>query len=230
MLGTNEYLVGTPDGVCRAWAIRRLSAEDRWSGDRFLAVRGTHLLPTPGSGRYKPRIRTGDQEHLDPKDRVGPTGARGVYFKASDFAEHGYTADCPGCRHLRSGARPFPHTPACRERMLDCLAKSEEGRRRIAETERRVFEEDEARMEEQEKRKRKAQEEEEARKEPRKEEATQGDQEPQPHHGDIRGEHHAASSDGTTRGAPPIAPKRFYVEQDSDEEPWPHLSQKKARV
>ena len=92
------------------------------------------------------------------------------------------------------------------------------------------FEEDEARMEEQEKRKRKAQEEEEARKEPRKEEATQGDQEPQPHHGDIRGEHHAASSDGTTRGAPPIAPKRFYVEQDSDEEPWPHLSQKKARV
>lgn len=41
---SNEVYVGTPEGVVRAWTIRRTGGHDRWKKEVALAVKGTSRI------------------------------------------------------------------------------------------------------------------------------------------------------------------------------------------
>ena len=44
---SNEIVIGTREGVVRAFAIRRQAPEDRWEGDLILNMKGTPEQPDP---------------------------------------------------------------------------------------------------------------------------------------------------------------------------------------
>ena len=67
--------------------------------------------------------------------------ARQVYFKRGDFEEHGFTEGCARCFHDRThgfGRTSRPHSKAFRDRLMGELAKTEDGKRRLAITKDRL--------------------------------------------------------------------------------------------
>ena len=44
--GSSEALVGTKDGVVRAWTIRRMPEGERWDAEAILEMRGTPAQPS----------------------------------------------------------------------------------------------------------------------------------------------------------------------------------------
>ena len=79
------------------------------------------------------------QDRIDqPRADVGDIlrAARRVYIKARDLENHGYTSGCPRCEHemkYGKGRTTLPHSERCRQRIMEELAKTDEGQRRIAE-------------------------------------------------------------------------------------------------
>lgn len=51
-------------------------------------------------------------------------------LRREDYAAHGYTIGCPGCRALLRGVAPQTHSEPCRHRMEDILKESEAGQQR----------------------------------------------------------------------------------------------------
>ena len=44
---SNEILIGTKEGVVRAYSVTRKAEEDRWNGDAILQMKGTPQQPNP---------------------------------------------------------------------------------------------------------------------------------------------------------------------------------------
>eukprot|EP00973_Karenia_brevis_P040696 5631595-Karenia_brevis.AAC.1 len=51
--GSSDALIGTPEGVIRAWSVKRMSESDRWSKDKIDSMRGTPGQPDPNKGGIK---------------------------------------------------------------------------------------------------------------------------------------------------------------------------------
>ena len=120
---TPEAIIATDTGIVKAYAVRRQPRGQQWDGDKIRSIRGSptdwKLDATEDQVEQEDRGKVG----LDPglESRVGSrTGERiSMYLSKKDFADHGYTGGCTGCRDLASGKRKqiAPHTIACRRRM-----------------------------------------------------------------------------------------------------------------
>ena len=146
---TGEHIIGTNEGVVKAWSVKRRPDEEKWDMAAVNAVKGTPARPKPG--RDDPRIPI----RIDLPRRIGsgvdqPPGfvPRRVYIKKRDYEEYGYTPGCEGCVRMQDGRGKRPHNQECVERMMEALKSSEEGRRRLQAADDRVNEELARRMEE----------------------------------------------------------------------------------
>ena len=59
---SNEHVIGTPDGVIRAYTVKRLDSQERWDSALLSKVRGTPQQPDPG----KPGQRVPIRVNFDP--------------------------------------------------------------------------------------------------------------------------------------------------------------------
>ena len=58
----------------------------------------------------------------------GEVVPRRLNLRTRDFEEHGVTSGCKGCIAMARGGKGIPHTEACRKRMTEAIAETEEGR------------------------------------------------------------------------------------------------------
>ena len=135
--GSSEALVGTAEGVVRAWTIRRLPEAERWDAESITEMQGTPAQPNPTApGLHIPIAINIDQggnssgAPVETAQRKEEQTARRVYLKQTDFEQHGYSGDCEGCARLQAGMGPRPHSEACRTRLEEELGKGSGGNRR----------------------------------------------------------------------------------------------------
>ena len=126
--GSNEALIGTKDGVVRAWAIKRMPDGEKWNAQAIKDIQGTPAKPNPQMlGFDVPvHIHLPSEEGLpgveEPPPARNESQYRRTYLKNRDFKEHGYTDGCEGCKRLRAGGMGArPHTEECRARMESIL-------------------------------------------------------------------------------------------------------------
>ena len=99
---TSENIIGTPDGVYLAGAIRRKTVEARWSREIAGTVLGTPSEPTPGSAstKIKSYVRPelhGQEGHLpkdadcvpQPVEDNHRPEAQQLFVRRQDFHAHG---------------------------------------------------------------------------------------------------------------------------------------------
>ena len=135
---SNEAIVGTKEGVVRAWAIRRKPEGERWNAQAWREMKGTPARPNPNvSGAEVPT-----HVHIDmpgprvpdpPPARRAEEGGRRAYLKPRDFEQFGFSDNCEGCRRIRAGNMAArPHSAECRRRMEAALAAEDNPRWRRA--------------------------------------------------------------------------------------------------
>ena len=135
--GRNETLVGTRDGVVRAWAVKRKPAEERWNDAQIREMQGTPARPNPSMpGTDIPvhiHIPVEAVPGEPPPQRQEQEQTRRTYLKKEDFETHGYSEGCEGCRRLRTGGMTAKgHTEECRNRMEELLKQDDNPRWRRA--------------------------------------------------------------------------------------------------
>ena len=139
---SNETLVGTRDGVVRAYAIRRQEEEQRWDGKFIKEMKGTPQQPNP----LRPGPNIPVRINFDPPSGVAPVPVeapsavpmRRMLITEDLLVKYGYTESCAGCRHKRAGlGERRSHTEACRERIGAAMDADEDGRRRKKQNEER---------------------------------------------------------------------------------------------
>jgi hypothetical protein len=133
--GSSEALIGTDDGVVRAWTVKRMIEEERWSAEAIRNMKGTPSQPNPlKPGLSVPIAVNVENENAEAEldelaGRREEMNARRTYPKARDFEAHGYTNGCEGCRRQQAGGmKPRGHNDKCRERM-EKLLKDEQNPR-----------------------------------------------------------------------------------------------------
>ena len=133
---TTEAIIGTREGVVKAWAIKRRSEGERWNIENINGVRGTPAEPVPGQGKrrvpIKVRMGEANDGKVDGKDDVDAgmeeQAPRRARITKKYYERYGYTEGCEGCGRLMAGLGQRPHTESCRERMEETLEGDEEGR------------------------------------------------------------------------------------------------------
>ena len=132
--------MGTADGVLRTRTVRRRPEEQRWTSDCLDVVGGLPWKPNPSDdlgGEVMPAI---DMPMAEPGVEIrrleyceGEIVPRRLYLRTQDFKEHGATRGCKGWR-----GKGVPHTEACRKRMTEAIAETDEGRERAKAAEARI--------------------------------------------------------------------------------------------
>ena len=91
---TGEHIIGTAQGVVKAYTVKRRPKEERWSLQQIHELRGTPGKPSPGASdqRIPVRVRVPEQPIKAPDDAV--PAPRGVRTEKEDFEKHGYTNGC----------------------------------------------------------------------------------------------------------------------------------------
>ena len=94
---SSEVLIGTQNGVVRAWTVKRKVEEEKWNGEKIKEMRGTPSQPNPSMPGINIPIminidpvdaRAEAEEVREPRDE---TRARRTYLKPQDFENYGYT-------------------------------------------------------------------------------------------------------------------------------------------
>ena len=119
---SNEIIIGTGEGVVRAYAIQRQDDENRWQGDGIKGMKGTPSQPDPGKpGLNIPvRVRSdpivGEPQGEQMEDTEAKTRRERITHKTLD--KYGYTEGCDGCVYKGAGLKePRNHSEACRKRI-----------------------------------------------------------------------------------------------------------------
>ena len=113
-----------------------------WNRDAIEAIsyypwnpKKTEVAPQP--------LRLEDREPAASGSAIPPIisppvpNARRLYITHNDIQKHGFTPGCPGCSAIRDKRKPVGHSPACRKRVEEAMASSEQGKRRMEEVENR---------------------------------------------------------------------------------------------
>ena len=127
---SNEVLIGTPEGVVRAYTVERMEEGSRWNSQAIKDMKGTPQQPDPRKPTDRAPIKiTFDEPNEDePSEMVPPrrgVDIRRVRITDELLRQHGYTDDCPGCRHKRVGLQGSRgHNETCRTRMAEAMNDS----------------------------------------------------------------------------------------------------------
>ena len=136
---SNSYTICTDDGVTHARSIYRRPLENRWVPDRTMS-----LTATPWLIRNKADVTASFPDVAGeeaPAPRRIESMPRAFRINYQDLVTHGFTDGCPQCEHNarhQTGKKGTTHTQACRQRMLDALMSTPEGRVRLEAFEERV--------------------------------------------------------------------------------------------
>ena len=138
-----QAYIGTPSGVIRCRTVRQLSAEERWDKEFVLSIKGTPWSPD-GERAGDVNIRVdlpearGDRG-AHPPDIDPPIIPRRMRLTREMFERFGLTAQCLGCRAIRTGVGyPANHSERCRERIEHELEKEPEGASKVARDRERI--------------------------------------------------------------------------------------------
>ena len=138
-----QAYIGTPSGVIRCRTVRQLAAEERWDKEFVLSIKGTPWSPD-GERAGDVNIRVdlpearGDRG-AHPPDVDPPIIHRRMRLTREMFERFGLTAQCLGCRAIRTGVgHPANHTERCRERIEHELEKEPEGASKVARDRERI--------------------------------------------------------------------------------------------
>ena len=139
---SNEILIGTRQGVVRAYSVSRQSEDQRWDGQLIQEMVGTPQKPDPKrEGTHIPIKVTFDSPEEAEADqaREKQEDVRRMRITADMLAEYGYTDGCEGCRFKKAGMKGTrPHSERCRSRIMEVLSKAEEGWEKIQQDQRRI--------------------------------------------------------------------------------------------
>ena len=114
---SNEILVGTRDGVVRAWAIRKKPYEEQWDGDLIKNMKGTPAQPNPTKPGIVIPIRITFEEKPEDKEAEEhapartETKPRQVYIQSWMLDVFGYTDGCTGVMSEERDSAITGHTP-----------------------------------------------------------------------------------------------------------------------
>ena len=104
---SSEALIGTLNGVVRAWAVRRKAAEERWKDDIISAMTA---IPADPSGLQataqradEPQLVTEDSTDEAEEERVVEKRLR---ISKADILKYGLTPECDGCRKMDANLNP----------------------------------------------------------------------------------------------------------------------------
>ena len=137
---SGEHLIGMDSGVFRVSTIRAKTLDTRWSADRIASMTGTSGQPAPGqrcnrSPAFTRKYGQAPRQHAEfvPQEPIPVTVRSWKIYKSDIENENiGPTPGCPGCKAILSGARnPQSHTVACRLRIQELIAETDEGKMRI---------------------------------------------------------------------------------------------------
>jgi hypothetical protein len=145
---SGETIVGTNKGVFRTRTVQRKPYEQRWSSENLDMVAGT---PWKTSGEQDKendegvmpeivvRMEVPEAMKIDrPEANASEYVPRRVYLRSKEFDEHGFTPGCGGCNAMMKGEKKsIHHSEECRKRMNEAMGKTEVGRKRLEEAERR---------------------------------------------------------------------------------------------
>ena len=135
--------IGTEEGVVRCWSIKRKPDSERWDAEHLNRIVGLpwQLRPPVDASRSVERgpleLKIDEApvpEMLDKvveKRRKGYV-PRGLYIRKDvELKEHGYTPGCDGCDAAQHGLSHRQHSRACRARISEAIASTEQGKRRL---------------------------------------------------------------------------------------------------
>ena len=115
-----ECLIGTTEGVVRAYSFRRRDETSRLDARLIQGIKGTHQQPDPGRPGRRIRFHFHfEDEQADKEDEAAPEAADTVHRRFRIFPKilhkEGSTYGCGGCRHKRGGpAGSRDHSNVCR--------------------------------------------------------------------------------------------------------------------
>ena len=148
--GTNDMIVGTPEGIGRTGDIRRKPPSQRCDGAALLAVRGTPDAPNPSAEPGEvPLIPGGVVVDIEsprgavPNAPINPEDPvqlrKRLYITKHDTRMHGWTQDCLRCQaDLQRKPSTMAHSENCRARIETALSKTGTGRKRLRAAEERL--------------------------------------------------------------------------------------------
>ena len=132
---TNEALIGTREGVVRAYSIKRREPHERWDAALIKEIKGTPKQPDPSRAGFEIPTKI----NFDPEIREVPQlsqpkrkdiDIRRMRITPALLQRYGYTEGCEGCRYKRAGlADGRSHSERCRTRIYEAMGESEEGKR-----------------------------------------------------------------------------------------------------
>ena len=131
---SNEAVIGTNEGVVRAYAIRRKEEGQRWCAARIRNLQGTPQQPDPSkagisipvSVRFDPR---GSDDEAIPTQPLRKEAGRRMRLTERLFDKYGHSEGCGGCQAQVAGMSDRkPHTEECRRRIGEAMEENAEGR------------------------------------------------------------------------------------------------------
>ena len=97
-------------------------------------------MPAMDIPRVAVPMRDPDVEIRRPDVREDELIPRRLYIKTKDIEKFGATERCKGCVAILRGGQRVAHSEACRKRLTEAIAESEEGQARIEAAENRALE------------------------------------------------------------------------------------------
>jgi hypothetical protein len=122
---SNEMIIGTKDGVIRAYAIKRKAADERWDVDLLKNMKGTPQQPDPSKPGSMVPIRinfdppvVGEHAGAEVDQEENSRQIRRMKITPEVLKKYGFTEGCDGCKFKAAGLREGRnHTTACRARI-----------------------------------------------------------------------------------------------------------------
>ena len=129
--GTNEVLIGTGEGVVRAYSVIRKPEGEQWNRVLLQEMQGTPQQPDPSKQtdaipikiRFDPPGEEGIVESKLPRKKT----VRRMRLEQTMFEDYGYTEGCEGCRFQKAGmGERRGHNEECRRRMTERMKEDED--------------------------------------------------------------------------------------------------------
>ncbi len=117
---SNEVLIGTKEGVVRAYTVWRFPEGEQWDADLILNMKGTPQRPDPNKPGLQIPIRVKFDGPKEDEVRKSEPARRGderrrLRITPKELQKYGYTDKCEGCKFKKLGWKEHrPHSEACR--------------------------------------------------------------------------------------------------------------------
>ena len=131
---SNTYAIETREGgITTARSLKRVPMANRWCPETLSKITAT---PWARRDRAAPEVRFTDPAPVPdvPVSVAPPAPTRRFRINDADVRSHGFTDGCTQCSHIQRYGKTKPgaqHTEKCRERILDEIGKSDEGKARL---------------------------------------------------------------------------------------------------